>query len=149
MDQRPDLRAGDIGDLAMGGAIYKEVDATGNVLEDDGVALQRWGLRQQFIQTCLERDLPQLGITTSAATMLRFWTMLAHYHGGTWNAAEPARSLGVSQPTVRRYLDILSDLFVVRQQYRRDHHNTATIFQKALGTVCVSLQRGSAGMGPS
>jgi uncharacterized protein len=47
--------------------------------------------------------------------MLRFWTMLAHYHGGIWNAAEPARSLRLSQPTVRRCLDVLGDLFVVRQ----------------------------------
>lgn len=73
----------------------------------------RW--RSQFTQTFLERDLPQLGITVPATTMLRFWTMLAHYHGGIWNAAEPARSLGLSQPTVRRYLDMLSDLFLVRQ----------------------------------
>lgn len=73
----------------------------------------RW--RQQFIQTFLERDLPQLGINVAAATMLRFWTMLAHYHGNVWNAAEPARSLGVSQPTVRHYLDMLTDLFIVRQ----------------------------------
>lgn len=73
----------------------------------------RW--RQQFIQAYLERDLPQLGINVSAVTMLRFWTMLAHYHGNVWNAAEPARSLGVSQPTVRHYLDLLTDLFIVRQ----------------------------------
>lgn len=73
----------------------------------------RW--RQQFIQTYLERDLPQLGINISAVTILRFWTMLAHYHGNVWNAAEPARSLGVSQPTVRHYLDILTDLFIARQ----------------------------------
>jgi len=73
----------------------------------------RW--RNQFTQTFLERDLPQLGVQVPATTMLRFWTMLAHYHGGIWNAAEPARSLGLSQPTVRRYLDLLSDLFVVRQ----------------------------------
>jgi uncharacterized protein len=73
----------------------------------------RW--RQQFILTFLERDLPQLGINVPATTMLRFWTMLAHYHGNIWNAAEPARSLGLSEPTVRRYLDMLSDLFIVRQ----------------------------------
>jgi predicted AAA+ superfamily ATPase len=47
--------------------------------------------------------------------MLRFWTMIAHYHGNIWNASEPARSLGVSQPTVRRYLDSLTDMFLVRQ----------------------------------
>ncbi len=71
--------------------------------------------RQQFIQTYLERDLPQLGIHVSAVTMLRFWTMLAHYHSNVWNAAEPARSMGMSQPTVRHYLDLLTDLFIVRQ----------------------------------
>jgi uncharacterized protein len=71
--------------------------------------------RRQFIQTYLERDLPQLGITIPAASLLRFWTMLAHYHGGIWNAAEAARSLGVSEPTARRYLDLLSGLFMARQ----------------------------------
>ena len=70
--------------------------------------------RQQFIDTYLERDLPQLGITIPPATVLRFWTMLAHYHGGIWNAAEAARSLGVTEPTARRYLDLLSGLFLVR-----------------------------------
>src|SRR5438094_1978949 len=71
--------------------------------------------RRQFIQTFLERDLPQLGIGIPATTLLRFWTMLAHYHGNVWNAAEPARSLGVSEPTVRRYLDTLTGVFLVRQ----------------------------------
>jgi len=71
--------------------------------------------RQQFIKTYLERDLPQLGINVSAAILLRFWTMLAHYHANVWNAAEPARSIGVSQPTIRHYLDLLADLFIVRQ----------------------------------
>jgi uncharacterized protein len=71
--------------------------------------------RKNFVQTFLERDLPQWGIGVPAASLLRFWTMLAHYHGQLWNAAEPARSLGVSEPTVRRYLDILSGVFMVRQ----------------------------------
>jgi hypothetical protein len=71
--------------------------------------------RQQFVHTYVERDLPQLGITIPASTVLRFWTMLAHYHGGIWNAAEAARSLGTSEPTARRYLDLLSGLFMVRQ----------------------------------
>lgn len=70
--------------------------------------------REQFIHTYLERDLPQLGITIPPATVLRFWTMVAHYHGGVWNAAEAARSLGVTEPTARRYLDLLSGLFLVR-----------------------------------
>jgi predicted AAA+ superfamily ATPase len=71
--------------------------------------------RKNFIQMFLERDLPQWGIGIPAAALLRFWSMLAHYHGQTWNAAEPARSLGVSEPTVRRYLDILSGVFMIRQ----------------------------------
>lgn len=71
--------------------------------------------RRQFIHTFLERDLPQLGIGVPAPALLRFWTVLAHYHGNVWNAAEPARSLGVSEPTVRRYLDLLTGLFMVRQ----------------------------------
>ena len=71
--------------------------------------------RREFVRTFLERELPQLGIGISAAALLRFWRMLAHYHGNVWNAADPARSLGVSEPTVRRYLDLLADLYMVRQ----------------------------------
>lgn len=78
--------------------------------ETDSVA---W--RAEFIRTLLERDVPQLGIGVAAPALLRFWTMLAHYHGQIWSAAEPARSLAVSQPTVRRYLDLLTALFMVRQ----------------------------------
>src|SRR5512139_2207286 len=71
--------------------------------------------RKQFVQTFLERDLPQMGISVPALALLRFWTMVAHCHGGIWSSAEPARSLGVSEPTVRRYLDVLSGALVVRQ----------------------------------
>ncbi len=71
--------------------------------------------RKNFIQTFLERDLPQMGVRLPSTTMLRFWTMLAHYHGQIWNSAEPARSLGISEPTVRRYLDLLEGLFLVRR----------------------------------
>ena len=71
--------------------------------------------RKEFIQTLLERDFPQWGIRTAATTLWRFWTMLAHYHGQTWNAAEFARAMGVSESTIRRYLDLLSDAFMVRQ----------------------------------
>jgi len=71
--------------------------------------------RGEFIRTLLERDVPQLGIGVAAPALLRFWTMLAHYHGQVWSAAEPARSLAVSEPTVRRYLDLLTALFMARQ----------------------------------
>jgi predicted AAA+ superfamily ATPase len=71
--------------------------------------------RRAFIQTYVERDVGGFGITLPAATLLRFWTMVAHVHGGVWHAADPARSLGVSMPTIRRYLDLFTDLYLVRQ----------------------------------
>ncbi len=71
--------------------------------------------RKSFVQTFLERELPQMGITIPATTLLRFWTMLAHYHGQVWNGAEPARSLNISESSVRRYLDLLTSVFMVRQ----------------------------------
>ena len=67
------------------------------------------------MRTFLERDLPQLGITIAPAAMRRFWTMLAHYHAQTWNASELSRSMGLSDKTVRSYLDILTGAFMVRQ----------------------------------
>jgi len=70
--------------------------------------------RKNFVQMFLERDLPQWGVRIPAATLLRFWTMLAHYHGQTWKTAELARSLGVSEPTARHYLDVLEGVFMVR-----------------------------------
>jgi predicted AAA+ superfamily ATPase len=71
--------------------------------------------REAFIQQFLQRDIPQLGITISATHLRRFWNMLAHYHGQIWNASEIGSSLGVSGHTVRHYLDILSETFMVRQ----------------------------------
>ncbi|MFO8129541.1 MAG: ATP-binding protein [Bacteroidales bacterium] len=71
--------------------------------------------RNDFIRTFLERDIPQLGIAIPSQALRRFWTMLAHYHGQIWNGSEIGRSLGVSEPTTRKYLDILSNAYVVRQ----------------------------------
>ena len=71
--------------------------------------------RRQFLQTFLERDLPQLGVTIAAVALHRFWNMLAHYHGQIWNAAELARAMAVNESTVRRYLDLLTGVFMVRQ----------------------------------
>lgn len=78
---------------------------------DDAASLV-W--REDFARTFLERDIPQLGITIPAETLRRFWTMIAHYHGQIWNAAELARSLGASEKTARNYLDILAGAFMVR-----------------------------------
>jgi predicted AAA+ superfamily ATPase len=71
--------------------------------------------RRDFVRTFIEREIPSFGIGIPPMTLLRFWTMLAHVHGGLWNAAEPARSLGISEPTVRRYLDVLCGVFMARQ----------------------------------
>jgi len=71
--------------------------------------------RRQFLQTFLERDMPQLGIAIPAVSMRRFWTMIAHYHGQIWNAAELARAMAVNESTVRRYLDLMTGVFMVRQ----------------------------------
>ena len=71
--------------------------------------------RRQFLQTFLERDLPQLGVTIPASALRRFWNMVAHYHGQTWNAAELARALAINESTVRRYLDLMTGVFMVRQ----------------------------------
>ena len=71
--------------------------------------------RDGFIRTFLERDVPQLGITIPAAAMRRFWTMLAHWHGQIWNASELGRAVGASDKTVRRYLDLLTGAYMVRQ----------------------------------
>lgn len=71
--------------------------------------------RREFVRTFLERDLPSLGVRVPGATMRRFWTMLAHWHGQIWNASEFARNFGVADTTVRRHLDLLSSTFVVRQ----------------------------------
>ena len=73
---------------------------------------QRW--KEEYITTFLERDIPQLGITIPAATLRRFWIMLCHYHGQILNHSELARSFGISDMTVRRYLEILEGTFMIR-----------------------------------
>lgn len=78
--------------------------------EPDSVA---W--RREFLRTFLERDIPQLGIRIPALALRRFWSMVAHHHGQIWNGAELARSMGVGESTVRRYLDLLAGVFMVRQ----------------------------------
>lgn len=71
--------------------------------------------RRQFLQTFLERDMPQLGVTIPAEALRRFWTMMAHYHGQIWNASELARALSIGETTARRYLDLMSRVFMIRQ----------------------------------
>lgn len=116
--------AGRLGIVDLGGFSLREIDAghmrrlwlrggfPRSYLAEDDTASADW--REAFIRTFLERDIPQLGITTPAATLRRFWSMVAHYHGQTWNSAEFARSLGADEKTARRYLDILTGALIVR-----------------------------------
>lgn len=85
------------------------------ILIDPEAFKELWIQVKQFIQTCLERDIPQLVIHVSSVNLRRFWSILAHMHGQLWNASQIARALGVSAPTARHYLDILQETFVVRQ----------------------------------
>jgi predicted AAA+ superfamily ATPase len=80
--------------------------------ETDKLSLE-W--RRDFVSTFLERDVPQFGVKILSTSLFRFWSVLAHYHGQIWNAAEAARTLNINESTARRYLDLLQDLFMVRQ----------------------------------
>lgn len=82
------------------------------ISENDNESL-KW--REAFIRTYLERDIPQLGIKVPSMNLRRFWMMISHYHGQLWNASQIAKSLGLSAPTIRHYLNILTYTFVVRQ----------------------------------
>jgi hypothetical protein len=75
---------------------------------------ESWRWRADFIRTFVERDLPGFGVQVAAAAFARLVAMLAHWHGQLWNASEFARSLAVSEPTVRRWLDLLDATFIVR-----------------------------------
>ncbi len=109
-----DLAGFDLAETGAGGlrVLWSRGGFPRSYLATDERASLAW--RLDFVRTFLERDLPQLGIAIPSATLRRFWTMLAHYHGQTWNAAEFARSLGTDEKTSRRYLDILAGAFMVR-----------------------------------
>jgi predicted AAA+ superfamily ATPase len=82
------------------------------LVETDELARQ-W--QEDLERTVIERDLALFGVSESPAVMRRFWAMVAHYHGQTWNSSEIGRSLGVTEKTARRYLDALAATFLVRQ----------------------------------
>jgi predicted AAA+ superfamily ATPase len=82
-------------------------------LAEDDSRSSLW--RADFIRTFLERDLVQMGFSTPSSTMLRFWTMAAHYHGQIWSHAAIAGAMNTGEKSVRRYLDVLTDLYMLRQ----------------------------------
>jgi predicted AAA+ superfamily ATPase len=106
------FRPGDVGSERLGQLWVRGGLPLSYLAADDRRSVE-W--REDYLRTLLERDLVNLGFRVPATTMRRFWTMLAHYHAQTWNGSELARALGVAQPTVRRYLDALTDALVVRQ----------------------------------
>ena len=123
--QSSESLAGRVETIEIGGFTLQETGAAAQAalwlrggfprsyLAASGADSRRW--RQSFTGAFLERDLPQLGINVPAPAMRRFWIMLAHLNGQVWNAADPARSLGVNESTVRRHLDWLTQTFMVRQ----------------------------------
>ncbi|MBT3220542.1 MAG: ATP-binding protein [Proteobacteria bacterium] len=103
---------GEVGTVAMD-SLWIRGGFPRSFLASNAESSIKW--REDFIRTFLERDLPQLGIGLPSTTMRRFWTMLAHYHGQTWNGAELGRALGIPAKAVRRYLDLLTGTYMVRQ----------------------------------
>ena len=81
------------------------------LLAPDAGYYRNW--MRSFVQTYLERDLPLLGLSVSPVLMRRLWSMLAHFHGGIWNASPFAGSLGLSSPTVNRYVEFLEAAFII------------------------------------
>lgn len=131
--QSSESLAGRISYLEMGGFSLKHVGAKNlerlwirgtfprSYLASAEKASYQW--RQDFIATFLERDIPQLGIKIPSKSLRRFWGMLAHYHGQIFNSSEIGRSLGISDHSAQRYLDLLSGTFMIRQ-LRPWHYNT-------------------------
>ena len=93
--------------LWLRGSFPRSYLATSNKASSD------W--RTDYISTFLERDIPNLGINIPAITLRRLWGMLSHYHGQIFNASEIGQSLGYSDHTIKKYLDILSGTFIIRQ----------------------------------
>jgi predicted AAA+ superfamily ATPase len=125
LQQSSESLAGRIATIRMGGFSLDEVG-----LESQRIHWLRGGLprsflakteeeslewRINFVSTFLERDVSQFGVKIPATSLFRFWSVLAHYHGQVWNAAEAARTLGIGETTTRRYVDLLQDLFMIRQ----------------------------------
>lgn len=123
--QSSESLAGRITIITMSGFSLEEVG-----IENQGKLWQRGGFprsylanndsesfewRRDFVLTFLERDVPQFGVQIPSTSLFRFWSVLAHYHGQIWNVAETARTLNIGETTARRYMDLLQDLFMVRQ----------------------------------
>jgi uncharacterized protein len=122
--QSSESLAGRISTLSMSGFSLEEVGAQAHnaLWRRGGFPLSftapgeeaSFDWRRDFVRTFLERDIPQFGFSIPSTSLFRFWSLLAHYHGQVWNAAEAARTLNVSEGTARRYVDLLQGMFMVR-----------------------------------
>ncbi len=125
LQQSSESLAGRIATIRMGGFSLEEVG-----LESQKIHWLRGGFprsflaetedeslewRINFVSTFLERDVSQFGVKIPSTSLFRFWSVLAHYHGQIWNVAEAARALNIGETTARRYMDLLQDLFMIRQ----------------------------------
>ncbi|MCA8950477.1 MAG: ATP-binding protein [Planctomycetes bacterium] len=125
LKQSSESLAGRVGLVGMAGFGIDETGAKGlerlwlrgglprSFLAGDEAA--SWAWRADYIRLLLERDVPQFGVRIPATALHRFWSMVAHTHGSIWSNSEPARSLGVAETTIRRYLDVMVGLLMVRQ----------------------------------
>lgn len=116
--------AGRVEFIDMGGFSLEEVGASAwstlwwrggfprSFLAESDADSAAW--RENFARTFLERDIPQLGLRIAPLNLRRFWTMVAHYHGQTWNHAEVGTALGLDEKTVRRYLDVMAGAYMLR-----------------------------------
>lgn len=71
--------------------------------------------RKNFIKTYIEKDLASLGLSAESRVIERFWRMLASSHGNLWNAESISRSMGLTAPTINRYLDFMEGAFLIRR----------------------------------
>lgn len=110
------LELGGLGISDVGAERFDELWLRGgfprSFLAPDNTTSIRW--RSNYIRTLVTRDLPDFGVGLPAATVERFLGLVAHAHGQLWNSAEPARALGIAETTVRKYLDVLADVMLVR-----------------------------------
>lgn len=125
LQQSSESLAGRITTIRMGGFSLEEVGLESQkthwlrggfprsfLAETENESLE-W--RINFVSTFLERDVSQFGVKIPSTSLFRFWSVLAHYHGQIWNVAEAARALNIGETTARRYMDLLQDLFMIRQ----------------------------------
>jgi uncharacterized protein len=108
----PPLDLGEVG-LQAGEKLWLRGGYPLSFLAGSDAGSLRW--RMDYVRTFLERDIPALGFQIPAATLRRFWMMMAHSHGQVFNASDLGRSLGIAHTTAMRYLDILTGTFMMRR----------------------------------